>query len=775
MKKIIAMVAVAAVLCGCNPDRFAANSKSERVSVGDKIALDWRLGWSKSADGKCAEFIPATVPGSAQLDIAKAKNYPDYRFGTNADQFRWTEDVFFTYRTVFDKPLLSRGQRLVLNGKGIDYKYAVLLNGQKIHAYEGMFKGFQLDITDQLKASGNVLEIRINPVPKAFPEKKFGFHSYRTNASKSAKPAVSYGWDWHPRLIPSGVWDDLNLEVRNASNLTYSALLYKMGDDLKSANLTLELEGENIKGCTYFWELLDMDGKCAVQQSGAIDADSVSIDEGAFMNPELWWTHDHGKPYLYTFKLTLLSPEGKKLETRAEKVGFRRVRLVMNEGAWEKPQAFPVNQCAEAPMQIELNGRRIFAKGSNWANPEVFFSELDRARYEPLVKFAKDAHFNIFRIWGGAIVNKDSFFDLCNEYGILVWQEFPLACNYYPDDPSYVSVLKSEAEAIVKRIRKNPCIAIWGGGNELFCSWSRMSSQSIPLRMLNAVCLELDGGTPFMYTSPLNGVGHGQYFFVHRGSDAFKIFSKCDMVAYTEFGVNGIASLAALKSCIPEKELWPIEHTPSWEAHHAFMVFDKYGWLRASIVEKFCGKAKSLEDLIEKSQFMQAQGYKALFEEARRQKPHCSMAVNWDYNEAWPAAAGNALVEYPATPKPAFFAVKESCRPVMLSAKVLSFDWERGAEIPVDIWLLNDTFAKVSSGKVLLFIKADGKETLVGEFAGKTTVENRNVKIVSTKIKLPEIRGDRFAIVVKSASNPEFNSEYGFVLKGAEVASGAKK
>ena len=182
-------------------------------------------------------------------------------------------------------------------------------------------------------------------------------------------------------------------------------------------------------------------------------------------------------------------------------------------------------------------------------------------------------------------------------------------------------------------------------------------------------------------------------------------------------------------------------------------------------LEYYVGKINSLEELVDNSQFMQAQGYKALFEEARRQKPHCSMAINWDYNEAWTVTAGNALIEYPATRKPAFYAVKDSCRPVAISGKFNSITWKGGDVMPVEIWLLNDTFEKVNSGDVEIFVRYDGTETKVAKLNAMTSDINRNVKLGDVKIKLPNFKGKRFEVVLKSTTNQKINSTYGFIVK----------
>jgi beta-mannosidase len=136
-------------------------------------------------------------------------------------------------------------------------------------------------------------------------------------------------------------------------------------------------------------------------------------------------------------------------------------------------------------------------------------------------------------------VNKDSFFELCDQMGIMVWQEFPLACNDYPDDPSYLSVLRKEATSIVKRLHNHPCLVIWSGGNELFNSWSGMNDQSLALRWLNSICLGYSPEIPFIPTSPLMGVGHGHYIFYdkNKDEDVFQMMNRSHYTALTEYGM----------------------------------------------------------------------------------------------------------------------------------------------------------------------------------------------------------------------------------------------
>jgi beta-mannosidase len=720
-----------------------------------QIHLKWELGYSDDLHSTPAEFIPAAVPGAVQLDIARAKQYPDYLFSDNFKLFGWMENRYYTYRAFFEKPQPVGNEALYFVSKGIDYRFEIFLNGTKLLAQEGMFTHVELDLTGLLQ-NKNRLEIKICPIPKrnTFPEN-------HTQASASVKPAVSYGWDWHPRLVPLGIWDDTFLEFRPLSHLSDVYVAYRLADDFSEADITLHASAKLQSECNYEWKLIDEQQKTCIELSGQMQTELIA--RCVLPSPQLWWTHDHGKPYLYHSVFTLKDLSGNTISENKQKTGFRRIRLVTNEGAWDNPEEFPKTQSAP-PAQIELNGRNIFAKGTNWVNPEIFPGTITVGRYEELLKIAVNANFNILRSWGGAIVNKESFFRLCDESGILVWQEFPLACNQYPDDEHYLSILKQEATSIIVRLRKHPCLAIWCGGNELFNSWSKMTNQSLPLRLLNSLCLEHDPATPFIPTSPLFGMGHGNYVFRWKNEEVFQTINKSRHTAYSEFGISGTAPREALEKIIPPDELFPPRKGTAWETHHAIDAWESLSgsWLCPSILTEYFGEAKTLDELIAQSQLLQSEGYKAIYEEARRQKPYCSMALNWCYNEPWPAAANNSLLVYPAIPKPALAAVRNSCRPICASARFDKFVWTEGEIFTAGIWLLNDTFAPVESKTILLKLRAEeNKQIIIFEQKSEMTEANQNLKIADVSYQLPAWKHiDRFQVTIEILENPEYNSEY---------------
>jgi beta-mannosidase len=694
------------------------------------------------------------------LDIARAKEYPDYRYADNYKLFGWMEDMLYTYLTSFRRPALAPGESLWFVSKGIDYSFEIIFNGEVVHTQEGMFTPVEIDLTERLK-DDNLLQVVVIPAPKKHPSPED-----RTQASHVCKPPVSYTWDWHPRLVPSGIWDDTFLEVRHRSRIVDVRMDYTLSDDFSNADLRVGVDVAGAEGMNFHWRLLDAHGNVAAETSGSATPEPVI--EHTLRNPHLWWCHDHGTPYLYTSEFVLEDGDGRELDRRQQQVGFRRVRLVMNEGAWDEPKGFPKSRSA-APAQIELNGRRVFAKGSNWVCPELFPGTVTEERYRELVEMAVSANFNILRLWGGCGPAKDSFYEICDRMGVLVWSEFPLACNKYPDDEHYLSILRQEAVSIIERLRRHPCIAIWSGGNELFNNWSGMDDQSLPLRLLGSLCYELDRNTPFIPTSPLNGMGHGHYVFRSEGREVFEAMNNSHFTAYPEFGIPGISPREVLEACIPPEELFPARPGTAWESHHAFGAWDGAvkTWLCPDLLEEYMGPAHDLDELIAQSSYLQSIGYKAVFEEARRQKPYCSMALNWCFNEPWPAAANNSLVAYPAVPKPALQAVAASCRPVCTSARLGKLVWSEGEYFEAELWLLNDTHKEVESMKITAVLECGSRSENVLEWDCSGAAPETNTAGPTARIRLPLWDEDRFTLHLRVEGRPQYDSSYELLYRRA--------
>ena len=689
-------------------------------------------------EGETSPWFAAAVPGNIQEDYGRFMGFPDHNFGDNCKLYEALEDDGWLYQTTVTYEA-EPGQRVFFVTKGIEYEYEVRLNGKKLAYHEGMFSPLELDITEELRG-GRELEVYIYPHPK-----REGADVCRDQADQSCKPAVEYNWDWHPRMLVSGLWNDTYIETRYETDLTDCEVTYELSGDLKTAVVTFAADG------IAEFELYDPSGDLLYRGKDP----QVTVSD-----VKLWWCAGQGEQNLYTWKAVGAT------NTLTGRMGLRRVKLVMNGGAWEIPSEFPKSR-STPPITIELNGRRIFAKGSNWVNPEIFNGRIDRAIYEEQLMLVKAANMNILRCWGGAIIDKEPFFELCDELGIMVWQEFPLACNNYKGTKKYLAVLEQEATAIIKRLRRHACLALWCGGNELFNNWSKMTDQSFALRLLNKLCYEQDWNTPFIAAAPVMGMGHGHYAFLDlpSGQTVFEMFRKSHNTAYSEFGVPSIAEMEVLKEIIPEELLQHPQPNSPWETHKGYGSWNQAGedsWLCMYIINEIFGKQPCMEDYIDKSNWLQCEGLKCIFEEARRQKPHCSMALNWCFNEPWNNCAGPVIVSYPCRPKKGYYAVGEALRDVMPSAGMDYFRWESGSLFHAELWMLNDSPADVSD-TVEVYLEVLGNKTHILSWNTGVLPAGENKRGHIIQALLPEVTEQtEFFITLESAHG---TSRYRLLLK----------
>jgi beta-mannosidase len=388
-----------------------------------------------------------------------------------------------------------------------------------------------------------------------------------------------------------------------------------------------------------------------------------------------------------------------------------------------------------------------------------------------MIDLAIGANFNMLRLWGGAIINKDFFYEYCDEKGIMVWQEFPLACNNYFDSREYLAVLESEAEAIVNRLKKHSCIIIWCGGNELFNSWSGMTDQSLAIRLLNKITFENDPNTPFIPTSPIMGMGHGYYLFRNdkTSEDVFEIYNDLRFSALTEFGVPSASTVEVIEEIIPKEELWPPKKKGSWMEHHAFYAWDveKDSWLNLKTIERYFGVQENLEVLVENSQFLQAVGLKYIYEEARRQQPYCSMASNWCFNDCWPSAANTSIICYPNIPKKAYDGVRAACRPKIASARIEKFEWSHGEEFIAELFILNDSLSIIDQGSISVFLITEKDKLKIHSWKYPKVGSQQNIEGPKINYMMPDLDTKRFSLSLENEENHQLNSEYFLLFKKA--------
>lgn len=727
--------------------------------VSSRTPLAWTVGWTRDPALAPARFVPARVPGAVQLDWARAENWPPHWKHENARAYAWMEDCHWLYRTILPATKPAPDEQLILVAEGVDYACEVRLDGRVLHRQTGMFIPFEIDLGDAHE--GQTLDILVFPAPKTAlrpDEEPLG----RKEARQSTKPAVSYGWDFHPRLVPLGIWRDVHLQtLPRARRLGEVEVRYVLSDDLAHAELTLlaHPSAGHVR-----WQIDDPAGQHIVLLEG-----EASKLHATLSPPLLWWPRTEGAQPLYTNTVTLLDDTGRAREQVRQRFGIRRLRLIMGPGQFDEDGGLPATQ-PPVPITFEVNHRAIFARGANWVCPDIFPGTLTRERFREQLELVAAAHLNLVRCWGGAIANPPDFFDLCDELGLLVWQEFPLACNAYAGTPDYLALLRAEATAIIRRCRRHPSLALWCGGNELFNSWSGMTMQDPALRLLGALCYEHDPARPFLPTSPLAGIRHGDYRFrMGNTPDAptvFEVYPALSARAYMEFGVPGPASVETLREIIPAAELWPPRDTDSWRFHHAYGAWcdrEPRSWLYPETADHYFGPSASLEELVARLQLLQAEGYKAIYEEGRRQKPVCAALACWVFNEPWPTAANNSLVSWPLRPKPAYHAVAAACRPTLASARIPRFVWTPGEAFSVQLFLLHDGPASVGALEIVATLAA-GSATYVPSELGRWSCPGTPANIHAAGPVLtgtvPARIGETFRFHLRVTGHPDLDSTY---------------
>ncbi|HHI68189.1 MAG TPA: glycoside hydrolase family 2 protein, partial [Planctomycetes bacterium] len=433
------------------------------------VRLDLGGSWEFHVAGQ-KKWYPAHVPGCVHTDLLAAGLIPDPFYRTNERDLQWIDKVDWEYRKTFTagEEILSR-ERVRLVFQGLDTYARVYLNGALLLRADNMFRTWSADCRPFLRKGPNTILVRFrSPVTKDLPRRldlgyqlpgpgwgwigglgKLGISMF------ARKAQYQYGWDWGPRLVTSGIWRPVRLEAWDRARIESVQYLVRSLTP-KEARLTARVEVRGTRPGKALLSILvkGTDLPAFTREIDLAEGTGTYSLDLAIPRPRLWWTNGLGEPHLYTLE-AVLSGEGLVLDRRSTRIGLRTLRLVRKKSMGGKSFYF------------ELNGIPLYCKGADWIPADSFPSRVTPGKYEFLVKSAAAAHMNMLRVWGGGIYENDLFYDLCDRYGILVWQDFMFACAMYPGDAAFVENVTREAVQAVKRLRNHPCLALWCGNNEM--------------------------------------------------------------------------------------------------------------------------------------------------------------------------------------------------------------------------------------------------------------------------------------------------------------------
>ncbi|HJD31671.1 MAG TPA: hypothetical protein H9912_06990 [Candidatus Eisenbergiella stercorigallinarum] len=634
--------------------RISLDGKDWKIK--EFIGLDWVWRDSVKPDtGDTRWWEPATVPGTVLHDMWKAGKVPDPYFELNSRYCEWVPERTWVYRKEFEVPEGFKGKRIRLCFDGIDYAAEIFLNGESLGRHEGMFIPWKADVGERLLyGKKNLLAVVLEPAPREQPQVG------RTSLVRTNKSRMTYWWDFCPRMIHQGIWQSVYLDVTEDACFEDVYLYADVQTQEGYALVHLEVRTEGRDGLIRgSFGNLDFEGRVA---DGACRI-RVRVD-----NPRLWWTNGAGEPYEYPVRLELYGQNGLS-DSRSFCYGLRDIRFVTNEGLPEEGEE-------RGKLTLCLNGKRLYIKGYNWVPADVMYGCVREDRLEHLVGLARRAGVNMFRVWGGGLIETDAFYRICARNGILIWQEFIQSSsgieNKTPEDEDFCRLMERQAGQIIRQKRNHTALAVWCGGNELQdAEGMPLDGNDKMLRLLHGQVRSLDRKRKWLPTSPSGGYFmnsmeniekhpdelfdvHGPW--EHQGlKDHCRLYNSGTSLMASEFGVEGMTGHDTLRRCVKEEHLLPASKDNEIYFHRGAW------WDNEPLVqETFAGKLDTVEKIRRASQFLQYEGLKYAVECNLRRAMRNSASFPWQFNEPYPNLFCTSAVDYYGQPKPVYYGMKKA-------------------------------------------------------------------------------------------------------------------
>jgi hypothetical protein len=596
----------------------------------------------------CQDWLPATVPGTALVSYLNAGALPDPNYGDNqlqiSDSFFYAD---FWYRDEFALPAPAPGRKLWLNFDGVNWKAEVYFNGTHLGRIDGAFLRGRFDVTALARPGAlNALAVRIQKpaTPGSVREKTAGETGPNGGALGVDNPSfhATAGWDWIPsvRGRDIGIWADVYLTTTGPVVLERPLVTSRLPlPDTSSADLTVEVTLRNTDsqpvtgvlrgqfGDGHFARAVEVPAAASV----VVRLDPSTVAALHLLHPKLWWPAGYGKPELYDVRLEFATADGQRSDAKAFRAGVRQFTYAEENGA----------------LKLFINGRRFIGRGGNWG-----FSEsnlLYRAReYDAAVRYHRDLGFTLIRNWVGQ-VGDDAFFEACDRYGVVVWQDFWLANPADGPDPADNAMFLQNAADFIERIRNHPSVGLYCGRNE-----------GNPPPVLNAglekLVASLHPGIRYIPNSAFGLVsGGGPY---HLMPINFYFDQRATAKLHSELGMANIVSLDSLQQMMPEADQWP--RGAVWGLHDFTTRGAQQGGALEETIKKTYGDAANAAEWVELAQFTNYDGHRAMFE---AQSKHRMGVLMWMSHPCWPSFVWQTY-DYYLEPTAGYFGAKKGCEPL---------------------------------------------------------------------------------------------------------------
>jgi beta-mannosidase len=428
----------------------------------NQLSLNGR--WQFKQANQENNWLDATVPGCVHTDLLAIDQIPDPYYRDNEHQVMWIGETDWVYRRAFTVTAeYLRHNHILIHCAGLDTLATICVNGTELGRTDNQFRTWEFDVKEVLREGENEIEIRFDSALNYGQErlKERYIHSWSTDDHKLPggnyvrKSQCNFGWDWGPRLVTCGIWRDIELLAFNDGRIADVHILQdhsQPGEVTLTCDISIERKTADPLLARFAVALNDVIvGIQAVQVDGETAAAHIRLT-----NPQLWWPNGLGEQPLYTVTVTLMDSEEQPIDEWQRKIGLRTLRLIREKDEWGESFYFA------------CNGVPFFAKGANWIPADTFITAISDEQYAYLLQAAAEAHMNMLRVWGGGIYEQTIFYELCDQLGICVWQDFMYACATYPTyEEAFMENARLEAVENIKRLRHHASLALWCGNNEL--------------------------------------------------------------------------------------------------------------------------------------------------------------------------------------------------------------------------------------------------------------------------------------------------------------------
>lgn len=635
----------------------------------EEIRLDLSADWHFSQAGSDL-WYPATVPGCNFTDLYANGLIPDPMQADHETQLQWIETKDWCYRREFHVTAAELASRQwQLEALGLDTFADIYLNGQLLASTENMFIGYQFDCQSLLVAGENRLEIYFHsPINKVKPLQLASGMTYPAENDKSddklsvyvRKAPCHFGWDWGPRFVSSGIWRGIALLGRAAVSLDdFHCNQTALSAEL--ASLTFDLDFTVLTAGRYQLQLACKD-RPELSQSVSLE---LAVGQQhwqwqlAISQPELWWPAGLGEAFLYQFSVTArreptLTNSGDLLAQKTLNIGLRTIEVI-NE-----------NDAEGQSFYFKVNGLPVFMKGANYIPASAFPGSLTTTDYEREFAAVSAARMNMLRVWGGGFYQDDKFYQLADEHGVLIWQDFMFACSLYPADTAFLANVESEARYNIKRLRNHACLAMWCGNNEVDMGiarwdWPEKFGYSEPLfqqlkqdycrlfgTLLPGLVQELDASRFYLRSSPISfweddadHLANHHFWGVWHGEQPFTEYQKRIPRFMSEYGFQSFPLQSSVDRFLPKAE--QRLESAMLTVHQKHPRGNKL--IQSYLTDEF-QQPNDFEQLLYLSQVQQALGLKLAFDAHRAAMPFCMGTLYWQLNDTWPAASWSGIDYY---------------------------------------------------------------------------------------------------------------------------------